>query len=227
MAQKRNSFEHSSGSGKALGLGVALLVSAFLMSNALASPGGLWMGWFTLIPLFLSIRVLTPLRALLAGSFWGLCLFLFLLLSGDASFAPTAWSLLLLCVVPATYAFLAARLAQRLAFSPLLLAVGWIGVELALQPLGLRNGLLAGTQGQGLVVRTIGYLGGFVAVAFIVAYVNAVLLAMLHDVCVVVLRSRLSSGPSGAVKRLFSIDLPAHFFQSLSLSRPRAPPLSG
>jgi apolipoprotein N-acyltransferase len=195
------------------------------MGIALRSPNGLWLGWFTLIPLFLSIRVLTPLRALCAGSFWGLCLFLFSTAAGGAPFAPGLWSLVLLGSVPGVYAFLGALQTRRVGFSPLLLGLGWIAVELALLPLGLRHGLLAGTQGQGLVVRTMGFLAGYVVVAFIVAYVNAMLLTMLRDVCVVVLRSRLESGLSGAVKRLFSIDLPAHFFHLLSLSQPRAPPL--
>jgi hypothetical protein len=70
-----------------------------------------------------------------------------------------------------------------------------------------------------------GYLAGYVMVAFIVAYVNALLLTMLRDVCVVVLRSPLVAGLSGTVKRLFPIDLPAQFFLLLGPSRPRAPPL--
>jgi hypothetical protein len=57
-------------------------------------------------------------------------------------------------------------LTRQKGFSPLLLGLGWIAVELALQPLGLRYGLLAATQGSGLVVRTMGYLAGYVMVAF-------------------------------------------------------------
>jgi apolipoprotein N-acyltransferase len=208
-----------------LGLGIALAVSACLMAIALQSAAGLWLGWFTLIPLFLSIRVLSPLRAFFAGAFWGLCLFVFSTASGSAPFAPNVWSALLLGLVPGAYAFLGARLTRQKGFSPLLLGLGWIAVELALQPLGLRYGLLAATQGSGLVVRTMGYLAGYVMVAFIVAYVNAMLLTMLRDVCVVVLRSPLVAGLSGTVKRLFPIDLPAQFFLLLGPSRPRAPPL--
>ena len=208
-----------------LALGVALMVSACLMTIALRSSMGIWLGWFTLIPLFFSIRVLTPPKALAGGAFWGLCLFLFSVAAGKTSFTPDLWSLLLLGLAPGLYAFLGAHLTRRVGFSPLLLGVGWIAVELALLPLGLRHGLLAGTQGQGVIVRTMGYLAGYVVVAFIVAYVNAILLTMLRDVCVVVLRSRLFSGPSGAVKRLFSIDIPAHFPHLLGPSRPRAPPM--
>ena len=225
VARKRNGFEHSGEGGKAFGLGLALIVSACLMSIALQSPNGHWLGWFTLIPLFLAIRVLSPLKALLAGAFWGLCLFLFSMASGNAPFAPSVWSLVLLGGVPAVYAFLGALQTRRVGFSPLLLGLGWIAVELAFQPLDLRNGLLAGTQGHGLLVRTMGYLAGYAVVAFIVAYVNAMLLTMLRDVCVVVLGSLRRAGPSGDVKRLFSFELPAHFFHLLSPSQPRAPPL--
>jgi hypothetical protein len=70
-----------------------------------------------------------------------------------------------------------------------------------------------------------GYLAGYVVVAFIVAYVNAMLLTMLRDVCVVVLGALRRSGPSGEVKRLFSVELPARVFLLLSPSQPRAPPI--
>ena len=211
--------------GAVLGLGAALAFSACLMAIALQSPAGVWLGWFTLIPLFLSIRVLSPLRAFFAGAFWGLCLFVFATVSGAAPFAPNVWSAFLLGAVPGVYALLGARLTRQKGFSPLLLGLGWIAVELALRPLGFRYGLLAATQGSGLVVRTMGYLAGYVMVAFIVAYVNAMLLTMLRDVCVVVLRSRLVAGLSGTVKRLFPIDLPAQFFLLWGPSQPRAPPL--
>ena len=225
VAQRRNSFEHSGGVGLTLAFGGALALSACLMTIALQSSTGLWLGWFTLIPLFLSIRALTPLRALSAGAFWGVCVFLFSAASGNAPFTPDLWSLLLLGSVPGLYAYLGALQTRRIGFSPLLLGLGWIAVELALLPLDLRHGLLAGTQGEGLVVRTMGYLAGYAVVAFIVAYVNAMLLTMLRDVCVVVLKSQLAVGSSSAVKRLFSIDIPAHFPHLLGPSQPRAPPL--
>ena len=221
----RDSLGHLGAARRSLGLGAALLASAALMSIALESGEGHWLGWFTLIPLFLSIRVLTPLPAFLAGAFWGVGLFLFLMASGRPPFAPSVWPVVLLGAVPGAYAWLGAQLTRRIGFSPLLLALGWIAAELALRPLGLHNGLLAGTQGHGLVVKTLGYLAGYVVVAFIIAYVNASLLAILRDVCVPVGGSRSRPEPASSAKRLFPIVLPARLSRLFRPSQARAPPL--
>ena len=75
--RRRNSIATDNKGAKAVALFVGLLVSAFLMSVALRSQAGGLLAWFTLIPLFLAIRLLAPGRAFLGGAFWGLCLFLF------------------------------------------------------------------------------------------------------------------------------------------------------
>ena len=222
--RRRNSIASDNKAAKVVALFVGLLVSAFLMAVALRSQTGGLLAWFTLVPLFLAVRLLAPGRAFLGGAFWGLCLFLFCACSPDAPVGRTLPALALLTLVPGIYAWAGARLTRQVGFSPLLLALGWIGVELVFQPLGLKNGLLAGTQGHGIVVRTLGYLSGYVVVAFIVAYVNASLLSMLSDACVVVDSRRRVPRSSGAENRLIPIDLPVHFLRLLSLSQPRAPP---
>ncbi len=206
-------------------MGIGLAVSACLMGVALQARSGSLLAWFTLIPLFLSIRILTPLRASLAGAFWGLCLFLFSSLSADAPFAPSLSALALLTAAPGLYALVGSLITRRAGFSPLLLGLGWIGVELALQPLGIRHGLLAGTQGQGLIVRTMGYLSGYVVVAFLVAYVNASLLSMLSDVCVSHSGLRVAPRSTRSAPRLSPTELPAYLYQVFSPSQPRAPPV--
>lgn len=203
---------------------IALLVSAGLMGIALQSASGHWLGWVALIPLFLSMRRLTPLRALLAGAFWGLSLFLVCLFSLNQPFAPTLQSFLLLIAVPAAYVWGGVMLTRRVGFSPLLLALGWIGVELALQPLELRHGLLAGTQGHGLVVRTMGYLAGSFMVAFLVAYVNATLLEMLSAATATTGGLRFVPGPSGSAERILPLEVPVFLQPWFGPHRPRAPP---
>ena len=96
---------------------IALLVSAGLMGIALQSASGHWLGWVALIPLFLSMRRLTPLRALLAGAFWGLSLFLVCLFSLNQPFAPTLQSFLLLIAVPAAYVWGGVMLTRRVGSS--------------------------------------------------------------------------------------------------------------
>lgn len=183
------------------------------------------LGWVTLVPLFLAIQSLAPGRAILAGSLWGASLSAFATLLGDAAFSGTPQTFALLMAIPGIYAGLGSILTRHIGFSPLLLALGWVGVEFALQPLGLHNGLLAGIQGNGLFVRTLGNLAGYVLLAFLVAYVNASVLEMLTTVC----RPRgggrsLLRRTSGGGSRLLPDGVPARLSFALCQAHPRAPP---
>lgn len=208
----------------ALALGLALVVSAYGMARAIESPEHWWLGWVALLPLFASIRVLSPIHALLAGGLWGLSLFVSAVAATNASIAPSATSLVLLCLVPALYTFLGARLTRQVGFSPYLLALGWVGVELALRPLGLRHGLLAATQGDGWIIRLVGSLAGYALVAFVVAYVNAVLLSVLSRVPVSSAGQRFVRGLSPSVGRGFVTEGWHGLFHLIRPAQPRAPP---
>jgi len=115
---------------------------------------------------------------MLCGGLWGLCLYLFVAAAGSV-IPSTTPALALLTIIPAAYAGLGALLTRRIGFNPLVLGLGWVLVEVALKPLGLRSGLLAGTQAGGTLVYWVGQVLGYVLVAFLVAYVNASLLAVL------------------------------------------------
>ncbi len=206
-------------------VGGALGLSAYLMTVALASPRLWWLGWCTLLPLLLSIRAFPPLRALAAGGFWGACLYAFSAIGGGASFTATFPSFALLCGVPGLYALVGSVITRRVGFSPLLLGLLWVGVELALHPLGLRNGLLAATQ-DGVVVTVLGNVVGYALVAFLVVYVNATVLSVLSDVCVCVSvpATRFVRGSGSTPRRLFPLELPIAFLRFLRLWQPRGPP---
>lgn len=194
------------------------------MAVAIQSPSW-WMGCVTLLPLMLAIRALRPFDAGLAGCFWGISFFSLSFLVGGAPFAGTVGSLALLCVIPALYAGLGSFMTRRTGFSPLLLGLGWVGVEFALHPLSLHHGLLAGTLGDGLIVGLVGNLAGYVLVAFIVAYVTASLLKVLGRVCVGSGATRLASGSTGSPPRVFPFELPVNLFLFIRPSRPRGPPV--
>lgn len=166
---------------KVTALTVSLVISAMLMAMVVASTACSWLAWFGLLPLFWAIRVLRPLSASLAGALWGICFYLFSASGPTPAISPTFQSLGLLVIVPMLYACCGVLLTRLIGFNPLLLAIGWILVEITLQPLGLHQGLLAGTQSQSPVLHWVSRLLGYAFVAFLVACVNASLVVILSN----------------------------------------------
>lgn len=202
------------------------VVSAFLMSLAIASPDLVWLGWVTLIPLLFAVRSLTPVGAALFASVWGSSLFVFGAFVFPTPIAATFSSWALLTGIPGLYGFVAARVTRRAGYSPLLLALGWVGVELLLHPLGLRHGLLAGTQGHGLVLRLVGSYAGYALVAFLVVYVNAWLLTVLDRVHISAPGRRPRFVTGDVFRRFLITEIPNYWFLLLRPSKPRAPPVA-
>jgi len=157
--------------------------AAWLAAAALHAPAARFGAWVCLLPLFLAVRVLTPAAAALAGTIWAAVLWI---TSPSLHMlpAPLPQASLLLVGVIAVYAGLGAALTRAAGFSSLLLGLGWVGVEFALRPLGLPNGLLGGTQWDGALSRLVGSVLGYVFVAFIIATANALLLGLLASVSI-------------------------------------------
>jgi len=204
--------------------GVALATSANLMALAIQAPEHFWLGWVTLLPLMQAARILNPARAFGAGMFWGSSLFAASALMGSQGVEFTATSLAILALGPALYACFGAWLTARVGFSPYLMALGWVGVEFCLRPVGLEHGLLAGTQGDGMLLRVAGSFAGYFLVAFFVAYINASLLSVLHSVSGSVSSLRLVSGAGGPIGLLALLEIPFIPSRVFCISRPRAPP---
>lgn len=211
-------------SARTLALGGALAISAVGMALAGGSSGLGWVGWIGLLPLFQAIRVLSPAAAGVAGAFWGVCLFAAASQIGGLSLRSDLVGFALLAVIPALYTSLGAALTRRVGFSPYLLALGWIGVEFSLHPLGLRNGLLAATLGDGFALRVLGSFAGYVLVAFLVAYINAALLCVLSEVRFSAGSTRFSTGGSSGVRRISSRDTFVLLRSFLRQVQPRGPP---
>jgi len=161
---------------------VSLLLSGLLTAIALRSPEFGWTAWFSLFPLFLAIQILTPLWAGAAGAVWGLALYVFSVMVIGGGILPSIKSITLVTIIPTIYAFGAARLSHCLSIRPLILALGWIGVELCLTPLGLSEGLLASSQGDSYQHYWISRSLGYVFVAFLIAGANVLLLNILCEV---------------------------------------------
>lgn len=207
------------------GLALSLSGSAYLVGLA-QHDGYSILGWFALLPLFHSIRVLAPSRAFVAGALWGLSAFAF----GSQRSQPQVGAFaagLLMTFIPAIYAALGARLTRTVGFSPYLLALGWMGVEFSLRPLGMHNGVLAGTLGdQGFFVRVVGSFAGYVLVAFLVAYFNAALLEAISTAQIGRVGGRIAISSSSPQRGVFASEVPFHPCYLIKPSQPRAPPIS-
>jgi apolipoprotein N-acyltransferase len=200
------------------------VVSAALMALAVASPRHFWLGWVTLIPLLFAIRTLRATGAVAFAALWGTSLFAFAAYLLPTMIVPSLGTWVLMTLVPALYALFGVRVMHRVGFSPLLLALGWVGVELALRPIGLRHGLLAATQGDGMLLRLIGSYAGYVMVAFLVVYINAVLLTLLAGVRIPIPGRRLVRATGDPVLKVSYTETPNYWFLLLRPSKPRAPP---
>ncbi len=206
---------------------LSLIISAGLLAIEIASRSHPWFAWFTLLPLLAAIRAFPPRKAFACGALWGSSLFLFLAVTGAALIPATVQSFVLLSIIPGTYAALAAKVTRRFGFNPLILGFGWSGVELALFPLGLKAGLLAGAQGTtvGSLLHVFQNLVGYVCMASFIVAVNGILLAMLRRACVggASLR-RYVRGSSSSQRRFFPLEVPAYLFFFTNPAQPRAPP---
>jgi len=202
----------------------SLVFGAFVMALSLASRDHAWLGWLTLLPLFIAIRSLHPLKAMFAGCLWGSSLFLFGVTIFDTGIAADTSSFALLTGIPTTYAFFGALLTRWIGFSPFVLGVSWMAVELALSTLGLHEGLLAGTQGDGTMVHWLGGALGYVLVAFVVAFVNAVLVTALSAACGAISSSRYLPGPADGGTVLLTQTFSCFPLFAVPISQPRAPP---
>ncbi|MGB2986314.1 MAG: hypothetical protein WBE26_10565 [Phycisphaerae bacterium] len=201
-----------------------LILSACFMAVSVGCGRYSWTAWVSLLPLFIAIRLMRPRVAMLCGALWGLSFCLSLVFGTEAAGPRTFPSLALLTAVPAIYAYLGARLTQRIGFAPLFLALGWIGVEWALNPLGLRNGLLAGSQGDGLLIDLVGKFLGYGLVAFLVAFVNASLLSVFDIAAFRVAEQRPVVGSDPSVRWVWHFITAKRLFSRMHSCQPRAPP---
>jgi len=211
---------------KTAALTVSLVGSAYLMALAVASPTYPWLGLLTLLPLFLAIRVCRPPGAALCGALWGVSLYVFSVTGSSHSIDASAGSLALLTAIPAIYAYLSAWLTRWIGFNPFVLGVSWMGVELAFTPLGLHTGLLAGTQGDGTLMHWIGGALGYVLVAFLVAFVSAVIVSLLSRAYVGATAPRFLVGSGENDFCLIQQTFSCFPLFAIPPSRPRAPPVN-
>jgi apolipoprotein N-acyltransferase len=210
---------------RSLLLVMALLLSSCLMAAASAERSLSWVAWLSLLPVFITIRAVSPRQALSYGAIWGACLYLFYAIS-DAS-AAVSWSKFgLLAAVPAIYIYLGARLTRCIGYTPIVLAVGWILAELALQPVNFHYGLLATTQSDGGLMRIVGGVLGYIFVAFLIAFANAQILTLVKCASFKIWRNHPETVVLMRCGWVTRVAIPADSIIYQRHRRPRAPPCS-
>jgi hypothetical protein len=202
-----------------------ILAGAYLMSASMRGTVPSFAAWFALVPLLTCIRILSPLKAMLTGGLWGLAIYAFCSIGSDRLFPASPLNLLLLTAAPAIYGAFGALLTRWIGFSPYILGVSWMGVELALTPIRLSFGLIGSRLTDSLFSDWLGHALGFVVVAFAVAYVNAILVCALHHVFRLARRPIRfeQSSRSTCLRHLGTATIWCD--HSLRHMRPRAPPL--
>jgi hypothetical protein len=187
-----------------------------------------WATWIGLLPLLVAIRLFTPRWAGLAGGLWGLSVLVFvqLLPGAEAPLPLNPSKTLMFSAIPAIYSGLGCFLTQRLGFRTLLLALGWIWVELGLKLSGLHDGLLSPGSHNQAITRLIGGVLGYGFVGFFIVFAGVFLLDLACTVHFHIVRLKtyspfheiiLASWPDKILLEACSI--------ILQPAKPRAPPL--
>ncbi len=195
------------------------------MAAGMGPDGSSWLGWVALLPLFVAIRCLSPLRAMLCGALWGTSFYISAAHLLTTELHAGLLSLTLLVAAPACYALFGAWYTRWYKFDPLGLAVAWMGVELGLLPLGLQQGFLAGTQTDGLLYGLMARFSGYILVAFVVAYITALLLAVVTKLDLRILRETLRRSAVTHIRRPQESAAPFVDTSFFRIAFPRAPPV--
>lgn len=225
-ARGKGCVQARSGTGRKTALILAVIVGAWLTALSMSSDAHAWLGWFALVPIFFMIRLWRPVHALLGGAIWGASLFAFS--NGSFQEAPVSdlARFLLLTAAPAIYCGSAAWLSRRIGFSPFVLGVGWMGVELALGQAGLRTGLLGLAAGQGGVLHWLGKMLGWVFVCFLFALLNAWVVVVLSRVRLGAAEHHRPISSADHIPLLFAQTFKGYPLFSVPASQPRGPPLA-
>lgn len=184
-----------------------------------------WLAWMGIWPLLVATRRFTPIKALLSGVLWGSGLYYFVTADMNPAFSHCWTNGALVITVPGVYALLGALVTSRYGFSPMGLALGWIGVEAALQPLGLSFGLLSPLRGYNSFLHMVVDFFGYGIIAFFIAYSSISLLSIIWNLCVAILWQQTKISAFRPLAYLSFHKVVYFRFLTVHDGFPRAPPL--
>ena len=141
-----------------------------------SETAGRW-AFLALLPLLVAIRNYAPYRATACGALWGIA-HLVGTLTGTSDQHLSVGAIAALVVIPMLFAWLGAWSVRRAGFHPLVLAVGWMLVEMAVTSLGPRHGILLGVPSEsGALSDYIARHFGSVLVCFAWALINSIVVS--------------------------------------------------
>jgi hypothetical protein len=179
------------------------MASAALLALAARWPSHFaWTATLTLVPLFAVTRVYRPRSAGLLGMLWGGSLGAFLFWSGGPAGGSSFAYGLAVCVAAGAFSAAASALTRWIGFRPIALALAWTLFELAVAPLGPRLGVLGAAMDDGGVFSGALIAFGYVAAAFLAAYVSAYLVLAVCKVSCPKKTYRFASKPTKKLRSL-------------------------
>jgi apolipoprotein N-acyltransferase len=155
----------------------ALLCGGGLLTGlAVASPGFHWAAWIGLIPIFAAVRQFAGAPAILGGALWGIAVYVGAVAVSVSPIPMTYSGCAAYLILPAGYVYIMALFSRRYWYSSLAMALGWIVIELIVNASGVRPGLISAEHIDNPFFRVIADFLGTGFVAFVVAYLGAVVI---------------------------------------------------
>ena len=205
-------------------MAISLIISPLFTAGVYTCSSQPWLAWLGVIPLFLAIKKFPLVKAALFAAAWGLSL-VFFAASLSPQFDPSnVVNLVCALLIPTVYVILSKLFVSRFGYSPLALALGCVATEVLLEVITLGGFAHSVDQGHGLLFRLVANFLGTGFVAFIVTYINALLISVAGRVimCGAISRPAILSSD---ISLLLIQDIPCHFrSRYLQPVQPRAPP---
>jgi hypothetical protein len=143
---------------------------------------------------------------------------------GDIAISLSASNVVLISAIPAIYSFLGALLTRLRGFSPVALASGWVGVEVAFKALGLNHGLLLPSGSYGPILQAVSDFLGCGIIAFLVLLSNALLVFIVGAIAFRCSSSALQDCCTGSAQLKASYSIHHVSSSQVRLPQQRAPP---
>lgn len=190
------------------------------------SAGFHWSAWLGLIPIFAAIRRFSGVPALAGGAVWGVAVYLSAVGATALSLPITFSGFVVYMFLPAGYVYLMSLFSRRYWYSTLAMALGWIVVELAVNAIGVRPGLITSEHIGSPALRVIADFLGTGFIAFFIACAGAIVITIVSN-----LRFHWQSTPLiipryGASRFIHELQSHTRSGRRFRPTHPRGPPLA-